>query len=316
MKTLFYRLYQALTHLVTLIAPWRAPILLQGKNSVLLLPQQLVRDGVHHPLLITGPTLHRLGTPDGLLQALVDTGIPATVFDRVDNDPTIVNVEDAYACYRDNRCDAIIALGGGSPLDCAKLCGARVARPGRLIPQMRGMLRVQRPLPPLYAVPSTSGTGSEVTIAAVVTDENHRKYAVGDFCLIPRVAVLDPTLTLGMPKSVTAASGMDALCHAVEAYIGRSNTPQTRADALEAVKLIFANLETAYADGADLPARDAMQKAAYRAWPLRAPMWGTCTLWRTPSAVGMALRTVQPARSPCLWCCAHMARPHTRHWPR
>ena len=265
MKTVLYRVSQCFTHLVTLIAPWRIPLTLEGENSVLRLAAQLSHDGIQRPLLITGPTLHRLGAPNGLIQALENVGIPVTVFDRVDNDPTLVNVEDAYACYKENRCDAIIAFGGGSPMDCAKLCGARVANPKRRIPQMRGMLRVRHALPPLYAVPTTSGTGSEVTLAAVVTDENHRKYAVGDFCLIPRVAVLDPLLTLGMPKSVTASSGMDALCHAVEAYIGRSNTSRTRADALEAVRLVFAHLETAFENGADRTARAAMQKAAYLA---------------------------------------------------
>jgi len=263
MKILIYRAYQFITHLVTMIVPWHEPILIEGPNSVLKLPAQLVKDGVKHPLLVTGPTLHRLGVTDMLVAALVEKGITSIVFDRVANDPTIANVEDAFACYIENQCDAIIAFGGGSPLDCAKLCGARVARPSRTIAQMKGMLRVQHALPPLYAVPTTSGTGSEVTIAAVVTDEHHRKYAVGDFCLIPRVAVLDPTLTLGMPKNVTAASGMDALCHAVESYIGRSNTAYTRTNALKAVRLVFANLEQAYADGTDLPARTAMQQAAY-----------------------------------------------------
>lgn len=263
MKILLYRAYQFLTHLVTMIVPWREPELIEGANSVLKLPAHLVKDGVKRPLLVTGPTLHRLGVTDALVAALTDKGITTTVFDRVANDPTIANVEDAYTCYNENHCDAIIAFGGGSPLDCAKLCGARVARPDHTIAQMKGMLRVRHALPPLYAVPTTSGTGSEVTIAAVVTDDHHRKYAVGDFCLIPRVAVLDPMLTLGMPKGVTAASGMDALCHAVESYIGRSNTAYTTANALKAVRLVFANLEQAYADGSDLPARTAMQQAAY-----------------------------------------------------
>lgn len=133
------------------------------------------------------------------------------------------------------------------------------------IAQMRGMLKVRLALPPLYAVPTTSGTGSEVTIAAVVTDEHHRKYAVGDFTLIPRVAVLDPTLTVGMPPSVTASSGMDALCHAVEAYIGRNNTRKTLAYTASAVQLVFENLRSAYRNGGDMPARNGMQQAAYTA---------------------------------------------------
>jgi alcohol dehydrogenase class IV len=127
------------------------------------------------------------------------------------------------------------------------------------------MFRVRRALPPLYAVPTTAGTGSEATLAAVVTDDRHRKRMVGDLALIPRAAVLDPLLTVGMPPRVTAASGMDALCHAVEAFIGRSNTRTTRQNAIAAVRLIFADLERAYRDGGDLEARFGMQQAAYRA---------------------------------------------------
>lgn len=265
MKTILCRAYQFIIRLISLTARWRVPTLLEGPNSVLQLPAQLQKDQVHHPLLITGPTLRRLGTVDALVAALEARGIACEVFDRVANDPTIANVEDARTCYLENQCDAILAVGGGSPLDCAKLCGARVARPDRTIPQMRGMLRVRKALPPLYAVPTTSGTGSEVTIAAVVTDEHHRKFAVGDFVLIPSVAVLDPVLTLGMPASVTAASGMDALSHAVEAFIGHSNTAQTRQDALRAVRMIYTSLENACKDGKDLAARTEMQKAAYYA---------------------------------------------------
>ncbi len=259
------RAYQQIMRAAEAFLPWREPLLLEGEGSVLRLPERLLADGVRKPLLVTGPTLHRLGAVDGLCAALERAGIKPILFDRVDNDPTIANVEDAYACYRENGCDGIIAFGGGSPMDCAKVCGARVAKPNRTVQQLKGMLKIRRSLPPLYAVPTTAGTGSEVTIAAVVTDEHHRKFAVGDLSLIPRVAVLDPKLTVGMPPRVTAASGMDALSHAVEAYIGHSNTKTTSENAMQAARLIFDNLETAYRDGANRSARKAMQKAAYQA---------------------------------------------------
>lgn len=259
------RAYQQIMRAAEAFLPWREPLLLEGEGSVLRLPERLLADGVRKPLLVTGPTLHRLGAADDLCAALERSGITPILFDRVDNDPTIANVEDAYACYRENGCDGIIAFGGGSPMDCAKVCGARVAKPNRTVQQLKGMLKVRRSLPPLYAVPTTAGTGSEVTIAAVVTDEHHRKFAVGDLSLIPRVAVLDPKLTVGMPPRVTAASGMDALSHAVEAYIGHSNTKTTSENAMQAARLIFDNLETAYRDGANMSARKAMQKAAYQA---------------------------------------------------
>ena len=259
------RAYQQIMRAAEAFLPWREPLLLEGEGSVLRLPERLLADGVRKPLLVTGPTLHRLGAADDLCAALERAGITPILFDRVDNDPTIANVEDAYACYRENGCDGIIAFGGGSPMDCAKVCGARVAKPNRTVQQLKGMLKIRRSLPPLYAVPTTAGTGSEVTIAAVVTDEHHRKFAVGDLSLIPRVAVLDPKLTVGMPPRVTAASGMDALSHAVEAYIGHSNTKTTSENAMQAARLIFDNLETAYRDGANRSARKAMQKAAYQA---------------------------------------------------
>ena len=265
MYILICRIYQLLTRALSALMPWREPLLLQGEHSVLQLPEMLKQDGVVRPLFITGPTVSRLGLAQPLLAALQGAGIQAPVFDRTQNDPTVANVEEAVACYLENRCDGIIAFGGGSPMDCAKLCGARVARPDRTVAQLRGMLRVRKPIPPLYAVPTTAGTGSEVTLAAVVTGEGDRKYAVGDFALIPRAAVLDATLTLGLPGGVTAASGMDALCHAVEAYIGHSNTPATRQNAKEAVRLVFTELPTACADGGNLAARSGMQLAAYRA---------------------------------------------------
>jgi alcohol dehydrogenase len=265
MYRILCRVYQFAMRVASALVRWREPRVVEGEGCVLRLPEILKADGVKRPLLVTGPTLSKLGVPNALAAALDKAGMPAVLFSRVDNDPTIANVEDAYACYRANRCDAIIALGGGSPIDCAKLCGARVARPNRSVAQMKGMLQVRRTPPPLYAVPTTAGTGSEATLAAMVSDEAHRKFMVGDPVLVPLTAVLDPTLTRGMPASVTAASGMDALTHAVEAYIGRSNTAATRAHALEAVKLVFTWLARAYEDGGNMEARKAMQKAAYRA---------------------------------------------------
>ncbi len=265
MNPFLCRVSQSATRVASAFVRFREPRVAEGEGSLLRLPEILKKDGVKRPLLVTGPTLSRLGVPDALTAALEKAGIPAAVFTRVDNDPTITNVEDAYAFYRQNRCDAIIALGGGSPMDCAKLCGARVARPGKSVEQMKGTLKVRRALPPLYAAPTTAGTGSEATLAAMVSDEAHRKFMVADPVLVPLVAVLDPALTYGMPASVTAASGMDALTHAVEAYIGRSNTPATGAYAREAVGLVFANLIRVCRDGGDREARKAMQQAAYRA---------------------------------------------------
>jgi len=151
-------------------------------------------------------------------------------------------------------------------MDCAKAVGARIAKPKQSLAKMKGILKVHKKLPLLIAIPTTAGTGSETTLAAVITDaETRHKYAINDFPLIPRYAVLDPKVTLSLPPSITAATGMDALTHAVEAYIGNSTTPDTRKNALLAVKLIFENLDTAYQDGSNLDARRNMLKASFYA---------------------------------------------------
>ena len=151
-------------------------------------------------------------------------------------------------------------------MDCAKAAGALIARPGRDLAQMKGLLKVGRALPPFVAIPTTAGSGSETTLAAVVVDEKTRfKYPINDFVLIPSYALLEPRLTVTLPPSVTTQTGLDALTHAVEAYIGRSTTAETRKDALEAVGLIFGNLEKAWEQGDDLEARAGMLRASYLA---------------------------------------------------
>ncbi len=151
-------------------------------------------------------------------------------------------------------------------MDCAKAVGARIAKPHQSLAQMKGILKIHKKLPLLVAIPTTAGTGSETTLAAVITDAQTRhKYAINDFPLIPRYAVLDPKVTLSLPPFITATTGMDALTHAVEAYIGNSTTPGTRKNALDAVKLIFENLDQAYENGSDKEARKNMLRASYYA---------------------------------------------------
>ena len=162
--------------------------------------------------------------------------------------------------------DSIIAIGGGSSMDCAKAVGARLARPHKSLSKMEGILKIWHRLPLLIAVPTTAGTGSETTLAAVITDaDTHHKYAINDFNLIPDYAVLEPSVTYGLPPQLTATTGMDALTHAIEAYIGRSTTKQTRSAAVEAIQLIFANLQNAYNNGNDKTARHHMLRASYLA---------------------------------------------------
>ena len=175
-------------------------------------------------------------------------------------------MSEAVTLYLEEGCDCIIGFGGGSSMDCAKAAGARIAKPKQSLAKMKGILKIHKKLPLLMAVPTTAGTGSETTLAAVITDARTRyKYAINDFPLIPRYAVLDPKVTLSLPPFITATTGMDALTHAVEAYIGNSTTYGTRKDALLAVQLIFENIDAVYEDGTNVEARRNMLHASFYA---------------------------------------------------
>ena len=188
------------------------------------------------------------------------------LFDKVVPNPTTAVVEEALSLYKENNCDSLIAIGGGSSMDTAKAVGARIANPKKSLKQMKGILKVIHKIPLLIAIPTTAGTGSEATLAAVVVDGDTRdKYAINDFPLIPRYAVLDPSYTLTLPPSLTATTGIDALTHAIEAYIGKSSFKLTRREAKVAIRLIFNNIEKAYMDGTNKQARFSMSKAAYLA---------------------------------------------------
>jgi len=264
MRVLFYRFYQTIMRLVAGIVKWKNAPLIEGENSILNIPALLLKAGYNRVLLVTDKGITSLGLTAPLLDALEKAGITCQVYDDTVPNPTIDNIEDALKMYKSQRCQAIIAFGGGSPMDCAKGVGARVARPNMTIPQMRGLLKVMKKTPMLIAVPTTAGTGSETTIAAVISDpRTHEKYAVNDFHLVPSYAVLDPLITINLPPHITATTGMDALTHAVEAYVGRSNTEETRQAARKAVKLIHENLYTAYSEGGNLTARSNMLKAAF-----------------------------------------------------
>ncbi len=245
---------------------WSQPRVFTGAGSIKKLPAFIHDKGLERVLVVTDKELMRLRLLDSLLEGLKNAGVEYFVYDETRPNPTIGNAEEARRLFVENRCDSVIAFGGGSPMDCAKIAAARAVNPKKTVPQMRGQLKVGKKLPPLFAVPTTAGTGSETTVAAVITDpETHEKYAVNDPKLRPGYAVLDPELTTGLPGSVTATTGMDALTHAVEAYIGRSNTSDTRYNAEKAVKMIFENLEKAYNNGSDIEARNNMLHAAHYA---------------------------------------------------
>lgn len=256
-------MYQKIFHAAIPFMPYREPRhMKQIEETVFLLRKKRIK----RALIVTDSVVRELGLTKRLEELLGKVGIVCTVYDGTVPNPTIDNVEEARQMYVDGRCQAVVAVGGGSAMDCAKVCAARIVKPGQPVYKMKGLLKIHKRLPLLIAVPTTAGTGSETTLAAVITDaEKHHKYPINDFSLIPHYAVLDYRLTLGLPKTITATTGMDALTHAVEAYIGRSTTANTRRRAECAVKLIRKYLKKAYDDGNDKMARSAMLRAAYYA---------------------------------------------------
>ena len=263
LKKVFCRVFQAGMRIALPFLPYREPELIRGVGGV---PAVLRAHDIDCVMLVTDAGVRGLGLTAHLEELLKAAHIRCVVYDGTVANPTVANVEQARMLYLENGCQGLIAFGGGSSMDCAKALGARIVRPNKPLARMEGLLQVLRRLPLLIAVPTTAGTGSETTLAAVITDEKiHHKYPINDFALIPHYAVLDPDVTLGLPPHLTATTGMDALTHAVEAYIGRSTTRGTRAAAIEAVQLIFANLPEAYFNGHDRDARANMLRAAYLA---------------------------------------------------
>ena len=266
LKKCYYRICQKVLKFAMCFMNWSEPTLLEGEGAILKLPKLIKDKGLNRILVVTDKGLMNIHLLDPLFEELKAHGIEYFVYDGVQPNPTIPSIEECKDMYLNNNCEGIIAFGGGSPMDCAKAAAARVVKPKKSVRKMRGYLKVNKKLPPFFAVPTTAGTGSETTVAAVVTDpETHEKNAISDPCLRPKYAVLDPALTVGLPPHITSTTGMDALTHAVEAYIGKSNVKSTIRYAEEATKLIHDNLQKAYNNGKDIEARNNMLKASFYA---------------------------------------------------
>lgn len=221
--------------------------------------------GVKKVLVVTDEMLVKLGVVGGITKHLDDLGIDHFNFAEVLPDPSYEVVEKGERVCRENHCDAILAIGGGSPLDAAKIIAAKMTN-DKTVKQLTGILKVSKPCLPLFVIPTTAGTGSETTIAGVVSDpETNQKTPVIDPKLVPIAAALDPTLMSGLPPHITAATGMDALTHAVESYVSRHASAETDNYARAAVKMIMKNLPIAYEDGKNLDAREAMAMASFYA---------------------------------------------------
>ena len=237
-----------------------------GKGAIENIVPELTARGYKKAFVCSDPDLLKFGVTKKVTDLLEAAGFAYEVYSDIKPNPTIENVQHGVEAFKASGADYIIAIGGGSSMDCAKGVGARLARPNKSLAKMEGILHVMHKLPLLIAVPTTAGTGSETTLAAVITDaDTHHKYAINDFSLIPHYAVLEPEVTVGLPAQFTATTGMDALTHAIEAYIGRSTTKQTRKAAIEAIQLIFQYLPVAYKNGKNRTARKEMLRASYLA---------------------------------------------------
>jgi alcohol dehydrogenase len=262
LRLLAYRLVKPFMKPVSRLVAIPRPVLFVGAGSTALLCQLIGGSGARRTLIVTDSVLAKLGVIEPARRALEAEGIDVSVFDGIIPDPTHDVLQKGLEAVRAHGSDSVLAVGGGSSIDAAKVIAA-MATTGKTSARLVGMLKVNKPPLPLYAVPTTAGTGSEVTVAAVVSDPvRHVKAAILDPKLVPLAAALDAGMMKGMPGPITAATGMDALTHAVEAYLNRWPHDETPMFCISAVKLVFANLPRAYSDGSDLAAREAMALAS------------------------------------------------------
>ena len=267
LELIWCRTFQAVLKVGNYFMGYRMPHYLEGPGKIAELGAFLKEKKLNDVLVVTGSGMVRRGQVKPMLDGFEANGIRYTLKTYDTTDPTSDDVEAGYKTFKENGCKTIVALGGGSRIDCAKGIAAKAVHPRKKVSQLQGLLKVHWPIPTFVAIPTTAGAGSETTVAAVITDSaTHRKAAINDPFLIPKYAVLDPELTKGLPPYTTATTGMDALAHAVEAYTNKTyNTKLENRLAREAVKLIHNNILIAFADGNNLEARQNMQRGAFYA---------------------------------------------------
>jgi alcohol dehydrogenase class IV len=241
------------------------PEIVYGRGAIGLAGRHSENLGASKVLLVTDPGVRAAGWTGKVESGLKTCGIPYVIFDRMTENPKDYEVMEGAAVYREEGCDLILATGGGSPMDCAKGIGV-VAGNGGNISDFKGVDEVPRPGPPLIFIPTTAGTSADVSQFAIIRDsEQNVKIAVVSKMVIPDISLVDPETCLTMPPELTAATGMDALCHAFEAYVSTASSPLTDMAALRAAELIAGNLESAYQKPADITCRDHMMMASLMA---------------------------------------------------
>ncbi len=238
------------------------PTVITGIGATEQAGEQAKRLDARTALVVTDGGIVKLGYADELVNQLRRVGIGASIFSDVTPDPTLQNVNDGLEQYREESCNIIISIGGGSAIDCGKGIAIRLTNDGELA-EFMGVNKIPNPCAPLIAIPTTAGTGSECTKATVITDtERNVKMMLSSPCIVPQVAIVDPLLSLSTPPHLTSAVGVDALTHAIEAYISKRAQPITDALALEAIRMISGSLRLAWADGGHIEARTEMMLAA------------------------------------------------------
>lgn len=264
-KELLYRSYHFALRVALLVYPIPRPRCFTSEQLDNWI-SEVKENQIDQMLVVTDDALLNLGIPEKLISFLNHHGIKTTVFSGILPDPDIKEIEQGYLAYLNNNCQGIIAIGGGSVIDASKLIGVRIARPKTPLIKLKGLFKVFRKLPVITAVPTTAGTGSETTVAAVASNrETHEKFAIADYCLAPKYALLMPELTQGLPAFITATTAMDALTHAIEAYIGVNGTAFTNKQSLKACKLIFDNLPLVLKTPQDLTCRAHLLDASFLA---------------------------------------------------
>ena len=264
-KQILHHAMMRLSQPVSRLLPDKVPATFVGPHALGELCQSIESFGLRKILVVTDATLEKIGIVESVCKALSAAGLEYSVYAGVLPDPTTDQVEAGFAQFQAEHCDAVVALGGGSPMDAAKLIAA-LATSRKTLRQLEGKLKIKSIPAPLFAIPTTAGTGSEVTIVAVASDpESHQKRFFIDPKLLPGMVALDPSIMTGLPRAITAATGMDALTHAVESFLSLASSPQTESYSTTAVRLIFQHLPAAYQDGENLAARKAMCLAAYYA---------------------------------------------------
>lgn len=258
------RMFQIIMYVGAFFINFREPKVYKGKDSYKSILEILCKENADNLFLVTDESIYSLGLLDNIFTLLKENNIRYTIFKDIKPNPTIEEVENGLKLYKENNHSVILCVGGGSVMDTAKIIGARASNPKKSVRKMKGLFKITHKTPPIIAIPTTAGTGSETTLAAVIVDsKNHAKYSCTSPKLVPTYAILEPSLLLTLPGKITSTTGMDTLTHAIEAFIGRSNVNKTRNAALKSIDLTVKFLEKSYAEPTNVYYREQMQVASF-----------------------------------------------------